>query len=73
MRSAKPQQNQAPDDNFVPSPLGVCSNSAGIRNIHCNSGVPVPLKLLAIEEEVSCNVDKNVCENKKSNHNGLVC
>jgi len=58
--AARPQANQAPDDFFVPSPLSLASNSVGLQRISCNSGVAVPLRLLAVEEIVNCDAD--VCE-----------
>jgi hypothetical protein len=71
LRAAKPQANQEPDDVFVTSPLGLTSNSAGLQNLSCHSGVAVPVRLLAIEESVDCDV--GVCEYNSPHYNGKDC
>jgi hypothetical protein len=73
MRGARPDGAHLPNDIFVSTCLDLDSNPANLQKILCNSGVAVPLKLLAIKGEVSCDVDEDICENEKSNHNGLVC
>ena len=71
LRAARPQANQDPDDVFVSSPVRLIANSAHLQNIFCNSGVAVPLQLLAIEELVQCEV--GVCEYNSPNFNGKEC
>jgi len=71
LRAAKPQANQDPKDFSVPSPLSLPPNSVGLQSISCNSGVTVPLHLLAINEVVDCDV--RVCENNSPDYNGKEC
>jgi hypothetical protein len=57
LRAAK-----AEDSSFCPPffDLSPAPNSANLKRIVCNSGVTVPLKLLAIEETKNCN-DIELC------------
>jgi hypothetical protein len=70
MRAAKPPAHQDPDDVFVTSPVPLISNSAHLQNLSCNSGVAVPVRLLAIEESVPC---AEVCAYDSPHYNGAVC
>lgn len=70
LRAAKTQGAQSPNDIFVPSHFELTSNSANLQKIVCNSGITVPLQLLAIEESINCEVD--VC-NDSPNYDGFVC
>jgi len=71
IRAAKPQANQNPEDKFVSSPLDLSPNSVGLQRIFCNSGVPVPLHLLAINEAVDCDV--GLCMNNSPDYIGREC
>ena len=70
MRAARPPVHQDPDDEFVASPVPLISNSAHLQNLSCNSGVTVPVRLLAIEESVPC---AEACEYNSPHYNGTVC
>jgi len=71
MSGAKAQDDQSPNNFFMPFSLDLISNSANLRRILCNSGVAVPLFLLAIEEAVDCDV--GVCGNNSPDYNGNEC
>ncbi len=65
MRGAK-----AHDGSFCPSSYNLASNSVNLQKISCNSGVTVPIQLLAIEESKDCSdvcterpgSDTEICE-----------
>ena len=46
-------------------------NSARIEYLHNNSGVSVPVRLLAIKESIECHVKE--CDFNAPNYNGKVC
>ncbi|MCL2138837.1 MAG: hypothetical protein FWH41_04825 [Treponema sp.] len=73
MRGTKPQDDQNQKEIFLPASVDLKPNSVNLLKINCNSGVTVPLQLLAIDKAIECNVDTAVCANSKSNHNGQKC
>ena len=68
-----PAYNNVPGTNLLPDRLELTNNFVNLQKIICNSGVTVPILLLAAQETVSCEVDAVVCTHNKSTHNGLVC
>ena len=72
MIDAHAQENQDPNNTFVSSPVDLKEdNSARIKYLHNNSGVSVPVRLLAIKESIECHVKE--CEFNAPNYNGAVC
>lgn len=71
MRDAKAQKDQDPDVAFIPSPCRLNNNSANLELINNFSGESVPMRLLAIDELIECNVEK--CEYNAPDYNAAIC
>jgi hypothetical protein len=70
LRAAKPPAKPDPNDEFAASPVPLTANSANLKNLACNSGVTVPVRLLAIEESMPC---AEVCGYNSPHYNGKEC
>ena len=73
LRIAKQQEDQTQNDIFISSFWDLKPNPANLQKIICNSGVTVPLQLLAIDEKIDCNADVAVCANGMSKYNIFEC